>query len=104
MAIETSKATPLVNASEHFKRCLRDRLRLAREIAALRARFAAVVEDYERVIRTMQLLAPSLGVDQTDITHPTSPEWGPAALLTYADGHFLKGEQDAITRVLSKLP
>src|SRR3989475_10295590 len=66
--------------TSRFKQCLRERLRLARELAALRARFAAVVDDYERVIRTMQVLAPSLHVDAGTVAHPTSPEWGPSAL------------------------
>jgi hypothetical protein len=38
---------------DQFKQCMREWLRLAREVAGLRARFAAVVEDDERVIRTM---------------------------------------------------
>ena len=103
MAIEITPATS-PDTSKQFKQCLRERLRLAREIAALRARFAAVVQDYERVIQTMQALAPSLKLVQDDVGHPTSPEWGPSALLAYADGRFLKSEQDKVDRLLHKLP
>jgi len=95
---------PQPDRSHHFKQSLRERLRLAREIAALRARFAVVVEEYERVLRTLQLTAPTLGVAEHEVGHPTSPEWGVAALLTYADGHFLKAEQDRIDRLLHLLP
>lgn len=87
-----------------FKHCLRQRLRLAREIAALRARFATAVQEYERVLRTMQLLAPTVGLSERDVGHPTDPEWGPSALVTYADGFFLKGEQDRVDRLLHSLP
>src|SRR5256712_10233341 len=80
--------------TNRFKQCLRERPRLARELAALRARFAAVVDDYERVIRTMQALAPSLHVDKGTVAHPTRPEWGPSALIAFAYGHFLKHEQE----------
>jgi hypothetical protein len=90
--------------ARHFKQCLRERLRLARELAALRARFAAVVDDYERVIRTLQALAPSLRVDERAVAHPTSPQWGPSALIAFADGHFLKHEQEAIDLILRALP
>ena len=103
MAIATIQATQ-PNTSQQFKQCLRERLRLAREIAALRARFAAVVEDYQRVIKTMQALAPSLRLAPDDVRHPTGPEWGASALLTCADGRFLKGEQENIDRLLHKLP
>jgi hypothetical protein len=95
---------PLAERSLQFKQCLRERLRLAREMAALRARFAAVVEDYERVIRAMQALGPSLHLEQADVSHPTSPNWGPSALLTFADGRFLKNEQESIDRLLHRLP
>src|SRR5207249_9427912 len=44
------------DASEEFRRCLRERVRLARELAALRAGFATVAEHYERVLRTLQAL------------------------------------------------
>lgn len=103
--LSSSFPPPLqVDTTNQFKRCLRERLRLAREIAALRARFAAVVQDYERVIQTMQALAPALHLVQDDVGHPTSPEWGPSALLAYGDGYFLKSEQDRVDRLLHKLP
>ncbi len=125
MAIDTSSTTPQLQAASEFKRCLRERLRHAREVAALRARFATAVEDYERVVRMMQVLAPPLGIavedyervvrmmqvlapplgiEESDVLHPTNPKWGPAALVSYADGHFLKKEQDAIDRLLHQLP
>jgi len=104
MAIDTSSTTPQLQAASEFKRCLRERLRHAREVAALRARFATAVEDYERVVRMMQVLAPPLGIEERDVLHPTNPKWGPAALVSYADGHFLKKEQDAIDRLLHQLP
>src|SRR6266545_611543 len=87
MAIDTSLTTPQLQAASEFKRCLRERLRHAREVAALRARFATAVEDYE-----------------SEVLHPTNPKWGAAALVGYADGHFLKKEQDAIDRLLHQLP
>jgi hypothetical protein len=95
---------PPASPPDQFKQCIRERLRLAREVAGLRARFAAVVEDYERVIRTMQALGPSVGLTPTEIRHPTNPQWGPSALLMYADGHFLKAEQDGVDRLLHRLP
>jgi hypothetical protein len=97
-------ANPAASARDQFKLCMRERLRLAREVAGLRARFAAVVEDYERVIRTMQALGPSVGLTATEIRHPTNPQWGPGALLMYADGHFLKAEQEGVDRLLHRLP
>ncbi len=105
MATELKTTPPQQDTpTNRFKQCLRERLRLARELAALRARFAAVVDDYERVIRTMQALAPSLHVDAGTVAHPTSPAWGPSALIAFADGHFLKHEQEAIDLILRKLP
>jgi len=56
------------------------------------------------VLRTLQLLAPRVRLSEQDVAHPTEPEWGPAALLVYADGYFLKGEQDRIDRLLHRLP
>jgi hypothetical protein len=97
-------ANPPASPPDRFKQCIRERLRLAREVAGLRARFAAVVEDYERVIRTMQALGPSVGLTPTEIRHPTNPQWGLSALLMYADGHFLKAEQEGIDRLLHRLP
>ncbi len=97
-------AHPPVSPPDQFKQCIRERLRLAHEVAGLRARFAAVVEDYERVIRTMHALGPAVGLAPTDIGHPTSPQWGPSALRMYADGHFLKAEQDGVCRLLHRLP
>jgi len=77
---------------------------LARELAALRAGFATVAEHYERVIRTMLALGPSIGLDQHEIGHPTDPEWGPAALLVYGDERFLKHEQAVLDQLLHRLP
>ena len=45
---------PLLDRPSQFRQCLRQRLRLAREIAALRARFATAVHDYERVLRQVE--------------------------------------------------
>ncbi len=87
-----------------FRQCLRERVRLARELAALRAGFATVAEHYERVIRTMLVLGPTLGIELNDIGHPTDPQWGPAALLMYGDDRFLKHEQAVLDRLLRKLP
>ncbi len=103
-AAANSAANPAASPRDQFKLCMRERLRLAREVAGLRARFAAVVEDYERVIRTMQALGPSVGLTATEIGHPTNPQWGPGALLMYADGHFLKAEQEGVDRLLHRLP
>jgi hypothetical protein len=102
----TSGLKPVLQpaADGQFKQCLRERLRLAREIAALRARFATAVQEYERVLRTLQLLAPRIGLSEQEVGHPTEPEWGPSALLTYADGYFLKAEQDRIDRLLHLMP
>ena len=97
-------ANPPPSPPDQLKQCMRERLCLAREVAGLRARFAAVVEDYERVIRTMQALGPSVGLTATEIGHPTNPQWGPGALLMYADGHFLKAEQEGVDRLLHRLP
>src|SRR5438552_15638507 len=102
--VSASRAAVPHDASEEFRRCLRERVRLARELAALRAGFATVAEHYERVIRTMLALGPTLGIELTDIGHPTDPEWGPAALLTYGDERFLKHEQAVLDRLLRKLP
>jgi hypothetical protein len=104
MIDKASATLPVPDTAHHFRQCIRDRLRLARELASLRARFAAVAEDYERVIRRMQVLAPSVGVSQRDIGHPTDPEWGPSALIAYADGRFLKNEQETNNRLLHRLP
>jgi predicted TIM-barrel fold metal-dependent hydrolase len=101
-----SASRPLIphDAPEEFRRCLRERVRLARELAALRAGFATVAEHYERVLRTMQALGVEVGIKSQDIGHPTDPEWGPAALLVYGDERFLKHEQMVIDRLLLKLP
>ncbi len=104
MTAPTNSTTFQLDASSQFKRCLRERLRHAREVAALRARFATAVEDYERVVRMMQVLAGPLGIEESEVLHPTNPKWGPAALVSYADGHFLKKEQDTIDRLLHLLP
>src|SRR5881398_478213 len=92
------------DAPDAFRHCLRERIRLARELAALRAGFATVAEHYERVIRTMLALGPSIGLDQHEIGHPTDPEWGPAALLVYGDERFLKHEQAVLDQLLHRLP
>jgi len=92
------------DASEEFRRCLRERVRLARELAALRAGFATVAEHYERVLRTLQALGVDLGINPQDIGHPMDPEWGPSALLVYGDERFLKHEQAVIDQLLRKLP
>jgi len=92
------------DASEEFRRCLRERVRLARELAALRAGFETVAEHYERVLRSLQVLGIELGISPQDIGHPTDPEWGPSALLVYGDERFLKHEQSVIDLLLHKLP
>ena len=92
------------DAPEEFRRCLRERVRLARELAALRAGFATVAEHYERVLRNLQALGIELGISPHDIGHPTDPEWGSAALLVYGDERFLKHEQMVIDHLLKKLP
>ncbi len=104
MAGSSSKATGHEDAPDAFRHCLRERVRLARELAALRAGFATVAEHYERVLRTMHALGPSLGISQQEIGHPTDPEWGPAALLVYGDERFLKHEQAVLDALLHKLP
>ena len=55
------------DAAEQFRRCLRERARLARELAALRAGFSTVAEHYERVIRAMLALGPDLGFTVQEI-------------------------------------
>ena len=92
------------DAAEEFRRCLRERVRLARELSALRAGFGTLAEHYERVLRAMLALAPELGFVAQDIGRPTDPEWGPAALLTYGDERFLKHEQAVLDQLLKKLP
>src|SRR5439155_9706598 len=104
LTIASSRDTAALSAPDAFRQCLRERIRLARELAALRAGFATVAEHYERVIRAMLALGPTLGIELTDIGHPTDPEWGPAALLTYGDERFLKHEQAVLDRLLRKLP
>src|SRR5437764_2828211 len=102
--VSVSRAAVPHDASEEFRRCLRERVRLARELAALRAGFATVAEHYERVLRTMQALGVELGITPHEIGHPTDPEWGPATLLVYGDQRFLKHEQTVIDHLLLKLP
>src|SRR5437879_11312417 len=104
MAGSSSKVTGQQDAPDAFRHCLRERVRLARELAALRAGFATVAEHYERVLRTMHALGPSLGISLQEIGHPTDPEWGPAALLVYGDERFLKHEQAVLDVLLHKLP
>jgi len=102
--VSASTATMPHDASEEFRRCLRERVRLARELSALRAGFATVAEHYERVLRTLQALGMELGINPHDIGHATDPEWGPATLLVYGDERFLKHEQTVIDQLLHKLP
>ena len=103
MAVPSTIPNPH-DAPDEFRRCLRERARLARELAALRAGFATVAEHYERVLRTMQALGPEVGILPDDIGHPTDPEWGPSALLVYGDERFLKHEQTVTDQLLMKLP
>ena len=102
--VSASRAAMPHDASEEFRRGLRERVRLARELAALRAGFATVAEHYERVLRTLQALGIELGINPHDIGHATDPEWGPATLLVYGDERFLKHEQTVIDQLLHKLP
>jgi len=104
VTIASSRDPVAPDAPDAFRHCLRERIRLARELAALRAGFATVAEHYERVIRTMLALGPSIGLDQHEIGHPTDPEWGPAALLVYGDERFLKHEQLVLDQLLNRLP
>ena len=102
--VSASRAAMPHDASEEFRRCLRERVRLARELAALRAGFATVAEHYERVLRSLQAIGVELGINPKDIGHPTDPDWGPAALLVYGDERFLKHEQAVIDQLLRQLP
>src|SRR2546428_10749687 len=102
--VSAGRAAMSHDASEEFRRCLRERVRLARELAALRAGFATVAEHYERVLRSLQALGVELGITPQDIGHATDPEWGPATLLVYGDERFLKHEQAVIDLLLRKLP
>ena len=104
VTIASSRDMVAPDAPDAFRQCLRERIRLARELAALRAGFATVAEHYERVIRTMLALGPTMGLDQHEIGHPTDPEWGPAALLVYGDERFLKHEQLVLDQLLNRLP
>jgi len=102
--VSASRAAMPHDAPEEFRRCLRERVRLARELAALRAGFATVAEHYERVLRSLQALGVELGINPKDIGHATDPDWGPATLLVYGDERFLKHEQMVIDQLLRKLP
>ena len=102
--VSASRAAMPHDASEKFRRCLRERVRLARELAALRAGFASVAEHYERVLRSLQALGVELGISPHDIGHPTDAEWGPATLLVYDEERFLKHEQMVIDQLLRQLP
>ena len=102
--VSASRSAMPHDASEEFRRCLRERVRLARELAALRAGFATVAEHYERVLRTPQALGIEIGINPHDIGYATDPEWGPATLLAYGDERFLKHEQTVIDQLLHKLP
>ncbi len=102
--VSASRAAMPHDAPEEFRRCLRERVRLVRELAALRAGFATVAEHYERVLRSLQALGVELGINPKDIGQVTDPEWGPATLLVYGDERFLKHEQTVIDHLLQKLP
>src|SRR5438309_8332256 len=104
MAGSSSKVTGQQDAPDAFRHCLRERVRLARELAALRAGFATVAEHYERVLRSLQALGVELGITPQDIGHATDPECGPATLLVYGDERFLKHEQAVIDLLLRQLP
>src|SRR5438128_12324526 len=104
MAGSSSKVTGQQDAPDAFRHCLRERVRLARELAALRAGFATVAEHYERVLRTLQAIGIELGINPKDIGHPMDPEWGPATLLVYGDERFLKHEQTVLDQLLQQLP
>lgn len=101
---ESSSISTPRDAPAEFRACLRERARLARELAALRAGFATVAEHYEQVLRSMQALGPEVGILPSDIGRPTDPDWGPPALLHYGDERFLKHEQTVIDHLLLKLP
>jgi len=100
----SSKVSTPQDAPEEFRRCLRERARLARELAGLRAGFATVAEHYDQLLRSMQALGPEVGILPSDIGQPTDPDWGPSALLRYGDERFLKHEQSVIDQLLLKLP
>src|SRR2546425_13308984 len=104
MAGSSSKALGQQDAPDAFRHCLRERVRLARELAALRAGFATVAEHYERVLRTMHALGPSLGISQQGIRRPTDPDRGPPALLVYRDEPFLKHGEARLDGVLHHVP
>src|SRR2546430_16537572 len=104
MAGSSSKVTGQQDAPDAFRHCLRERVRLARELAALRAGFATVAEHYERVLRTMHAPGPPLGISLQEIGHPTDPDWGPAPLLAHGDERFLKPGQPVLDVRLHKLP
>jgi hypothetical protein len=42
-------------------------------------------------------------MSEREVGHPAEPDWDLAALLTYADACFLKGERDRIERLLHLL-
>lgn len=92
------------NGVDQFRRCVRERIRIARELAALRAGFATVTEHYERVFRTMHALGPSLGISEREIGWATDPDWGPAGLFKHGENGFLKHEQEVADRLLNRLP
>ena len=102
--VSASRAAIPHDASEEFRRCLRERVRLVRELEGLRAGFATVAEHYERVLRCLQALGVELGISPMDIGRPTDPDWGPATLLVYGDERFLKHEQSVIDQLLHQLP
>src|SRR2546430_5035258 len=102
--VSASRAAVPHDASEEFRRCLRERARLARELSAPRAGFATVAEHYERVLRTLQTLGIELGINPHDIGQATDPEWRPATLLVYGDERFLKHQQTGIDQLLHRLP
>src|SRR5207247_7529006 len=75
--VSASVAAMSHDASEEFRRCLRERVRLARELAALRAGFATVAEHYERVLRSLQALRVEPGITALHHGHPRAPAAGP---------------------------
>lgn len=95
--------TPAYDSTpDDLRQCVRDRMRLARELAARRAALAMTAQQYEQVVRKMKMLARSLGIDQQESGHPLAAEW--AALLALGDDPFLKDEQRVVDQLLLKFP
>jgi hypothetical protein len=104
MAGETGRLSLEQDAATELRRCVRERMRIARELAALRAGLATLSEHYERVVRSMHALGPTLGITQSEIGRATDPDWGPAALLRDGEDRFLKHEPEVADRLLNRLP